>query len=103
MLVGLFLLKYIPMEIYGADILFDASGHIVGTCFILYVFYFFIDQNKNWRTPFFIFSFAVLMVISFQRIEANAHNDFGLLLGFLVSIISISIPNWRELKRKINF
>ena len=103
MLIGLFLFKWYPMLVYGENILFDASTHIVFASFVLYILYFFIDQNKQWRIPFFIFSFFVLIVISFQRIYENAHNDIGILIGFLISLISIAIPNWKSIKNKIYF
>lgn len=103
MFIGLILLKFIPMNIYGNDILFDASGHLVTASFVLYFLYFFIDQNKSWRTPYFVFSFAVLTIVSLQRIEANAHNDVGLLLGLLVAVVSIGITHWKQLKRRIKF
>lgn len=103
MIIGLYIFKWYPMAIYGKDILFDSSAHIVFASFILYFLYFFIDQNKSWRVPFFIFSFSVLMVISFQRIYENAHNDVGLLLGFVIALISIAIPNWDRIGKKIEF
>ncbi len=103
MLIGLFLFKFYPMSIYGKDILFDSSAHIVFASFILYILYFFIDQNKQWSVPFFVFSFFVLVVISFQRIYENAHNDIGILIGFLIALISIAIPNWKLIRNKIDF
>lgn len=103
MLLGLALLKYLPMYIFGEDILFDASQHIVVASFVLYFVYFFIDQNEKWKIPYFILCFVVLTVISIQRILANAHNDVGLLLGALISIIAIAIPRWGELNKKIKF
>lgn len=63
--VGLLLFKYLPMSMWGRDILFDASGHIAGAMFVLYVLWFFIDQNRQWRTPFFIFAGVVLIVFAF--------------------------------------
>ena len=36
-LIGLVILKYIPMDIFGEGILFDASAHIVISMFILYI------------------------------------------------------------------
>ncbi len=103
MAVGLILLKWIPMEIYGRNILSDASMHITIACFILYIIYFFIDQNKSWRIPYLLFAFMVLIIISVQRIFANAHNDVGLLGGFLISIIAILLPRWGELKKYFKF
>ncbi len=103
MIIGLYLFKLYPMSLYGKDIIFDSSAHIVLASFILYIIYFFIDQNKSWRIPFFIFSFAVLVIISFQRIYVNAHNDVGLLLGLVIAVISIAIPQWEKIKKKIKF
>jgi|SRR3989344_6571384 len=102
-LIGLYIFKWYPMQLYGKDILFDASAHIAFAAFVLYTGYFFIDQNKNWRIPYFIFSFAVLTIIALQRIQANAHNDIGLLLGFIIATISIALPHWKSLKNKLRF
>jgi|SRR3989344_3336873 len=101
--VGLILLKYIPMYIYGEDILFDASAHIAWMIFFLYVIWFFIDQDKSWRIPFLILSAGILTVISIQRILTNNHNLYGLFLGFLIGIIGIGISQWRVIKNKIDF
>ena len=38
MILGLILLKYIPMYIWGKNILFDASAHLTITFFIIYAF-----------------------------------------------------------------
>ncbi len=103
MLILLALLKYLPMNVYGENILFDASAHIALACYILYFIWFFIDQNKSWRIPYFIFSLAVLIVISVYRIIDFKHNDVGLILGFLVGIVSILIPRWKEVKKKLDF
>ena len=74
-LVGLILLKFIPMFLFGNNILYDASAHIALAVLVLYILWFFIDQNKNWRIPFFIFAFMVLTIISLQRIVNYSHND----------------------------
>jgi membrane protein CcdC involved in cytochrome C biogenesis len=103
MAIGLILFKFIPMGVYGENILFDASMHIVIASFILYLVYFFIDENKNWRLPYLIFCFFVLAIISLQRIVSDAHSDIGLLLGVLISAISIIIPNWNYYKNRIKF
>jgi len=103
MTIGLLLFKFIPMKLFGKDILFDASMHITIACFVLYIIYFFIDENKNWRIPYFILAFAVLVVIAVQRVISNAHNDIGLLAGLLISIISIIIPRWNEFGRRVKF
>ena len=103
MAVGIFFLKFIPMQVWGRQILFDASAHITIASFILYSLWFFIDQNTSWRVPFFLLSLLVLTVISFQRIEANAHNDTGLLLGLVISLLSIYIAERKSLNGKFRF
>lgn len=100
---GLLLLKYLPMAIWGKDILFDASGHIASATLALYMLWFFVDQNKQWRIPFFIFAAMVLIVISLQRIVDNAHNDAGLLLGLMLGIIAIGASRWRIIKKRLRF
>jgi len=103
MMVGLFLLKYLPMSFFGKDILFDASFHITSACLVLYIIYLFLDGNKKWRIPYFVFSLVVLTIISIQRILVNAHNDIGLLLGFVLSVFAIVFPRWKELGGKIKW
>ncbi len=103
MVIGLILFKYIPMQIYGKDILFDASSHIVGTSFGLYIIWFFIDQNKSWRIPYFIFSACFLTIIAIQRIIAQKHNEIGIVLGLTISAIAIVIPRWKEIWKRIEF
>jgi hypothetical protein len=102
-LIGLVLLKYLPMWLYGSGILFDASAHIAIAIFILYFFWFFIDQNKNWRIPYFIFAFMVLTIISVQRIISNNHNDIGLLMGLVLGLVSIGVAEWKRIKNKFDF
>lgn len=101
--IGLILLKYIPMYLFGKRILFDASLHFTLATFCLYILFFFIDQNKKWRIPYFIFSIGVLTTISIHRIIANQHNGIGILLGFLISTIAIIIPRWKQIKKKLKF
>jgi hypothetical protein len=103
MSLGLFLLKFVPMQIWGDEILFDASFHITIASFILYIIWFFVDQNRTWKTPFFLLVILVFSVISFQRIEANAHNDIGLFLGLIISAISIYFSNTKIKKGKLKF
>lgn len=103
MFFGLILFKLIPMQIWGKDILFDSSAHITIACFVLYVVWFFIDQEYKWRTAFFIFCLLVLAIISFQRIYINAHNDIGLLGGLILSIIAIRYAEYPKIKGKIDF
>lgn len=103
MTVGLILLKLIPMRIFGQEILFDASMHLTTLIFALYILYFFIDQNKNWRIPFFIIATGLLVVLSIQRIVAEKHDEIGLLLGLIISAIAIAIPRCKEIKNKLRF
>lgn len=101
--VGLLIFKYLPMRIWGKDILFDASAHIATAIFVLYILWFFVDQNKTWRIPYLIFAFLVLAIISLQRIITFAHNDVGLLLGLILGIVAIAISQWRRIKGKLDF
>jgi hypothetical protein len=99
MAIGLFLFKFIPMKIWGKDILFDASMHITLAIFCLYIVWFFIDQNKGWQIPYFIFGAVVITIISLQRIISNAHNDVGLLMGVIISTIGILIAEGDIIKK----
>ena len=103
MIVGLLIFKLLPMEIFGKDIKFDASAHITIAMFCLYFIWFFIDQNKSWRTIYFIFSLAVISIISIQRILVDAHNDVGLLLGLLLSLFAITSSQVKYFKNKFKF
>jgi membrane-associated phospholipid phosphatase len=103
MFFGLILLKLIPMEIYGKDIKFDASAHITIVMFLLYFIWFFIDQNKSWRTIYFVFSLAVISIVSIQRILVDAHNDIGLLGGLLLSLVAIVYSQRKYFKNKFKF
>lgn len=100
---GIFLFKLIPMQIFGEHILFDASFHLSTAIFILYIFWFFVDQNKKWRTIYFFFSMLILAIIAFQRILTNNHNDFGLLLGLVIGALGIGIAEIKQLKGKLKF
>lgn len=103
MIIGLIFFKLIPMQLFGDDITFDASAHITIAMLVLYFIWFWIDQNKSWRIPFFIFALVVLSIISIQRILMNAHDDFGLLAGFLLSLISIGYAQAKHFKNKFKF
>ncbi len=103
MALGLLLFKYIPMQIWGDEILFDSSAHITIAIFILYTLWFFIDQKKSWHIPFFLFSFLVLAVVSMQRILDNAHNDIGLLGGLVISVSAIIYSQFSKFKRELSF
>ena len=103
MAIGLVIFKYIPMAIFGKDILFDASSHVVWTCFGLYFIYFFIDQNKSWRMPYFIFAAIVVIIVSIQRIIVGEHNEVGIFLALAISAIAIILPRWSEVINKLRF
>jgi hypothetical protein len=102
-LVGLILLKFIPMFVFGDNILYDASAHIAVAVLVLYILWFFVDQNKSWRIPYFVFAFMVLTIISLQRIVNYSHNDIGLLLGFILGVLGIGIAEWKKIKNKLRF
>ena len=102
-IIGLVLLKFVPMELYGKDILFDASMHISVGIFFLYVLWYFIDQNVKWRIPYLVFSLVVVLIIAVQRLLVNAHNDVGLLAGALVALFSIVVSRWNYFKNKFSF
>jgi len=101
--IGLLIFKYIPMYLYGKNILFDASSHIAWTGFGLYFLWFFIDQNKNWRIPYFILSAIILIFMAIQRVIASQHNEIGIILGFFVIGLAIIIPRFKEFKMKLKF
>jgi hypothetical protein len=103
MILGLLIFKLVPMEIFGRDIKFDASAHITTTIFCLYVLWFYIDQNKSWRTPYFILSLVIISIVSIQRIMINAHNDIGLLGGLVISFVAIVYSQKKYFKDKFKF
>ena len=103
MFVGAVFFKYIPMSLFGDEILYDASAHIISTVFILYVLWYFVDQNVKWRIPYFVFCSVVLAVVGFQRIFVNAHNSFGVLLGLVISLLGIVISRWDYFRGKFEF
>jgi hypothetical protein len=101
--IGLILFKYIPMQIYGENILFDASSHIIWTSWGLYVVWFFIDQKKSWRVPYFSLCAVILIIMGIQRIIAGEHNEVGIMLGLAIAGLAIAIPRWKEFKEGIKF
>jgi hypothetical protein len=103
MIIGLILFKYLPMYLYGKDILFDASSHVIWTSWGLYVVWFFVDQKKSWRIPYFIFAAAVLIIMSIQRIIAGAHNEVGVVLGLAIAGLAIVLPRWEEFRKGVRF
>jgi hypothetical protein len=102
-IIGMILFKYIPMHLYGEDILYDASNHVVWTCWGLYVAWFFIDQKKSWRIPYFIIAGGIVIVMSIQRIYAQQHNEIGVMLALVIAAIAIIIPRWKEFEKEIKF
>lgn len=103
MIVGLALFKYIPMYLLDNNILYDASYHVVFIILALYILWFFIDQKKSWRIPYFIFAGALIIIVSIQRIIVNEHNEVGIILALLIGFVSIVIPRWKEFKGGIKF
>ncbi len=103
MALGLFLFKYLPMHIWGEDILYDASFHITATIWTLFVLWYFIDQNPRWRMPYLAVALAVVFIVAIQRIIFDAHNDVGLLMGLGISIIAIVVARWDYFKGKFEF
>ncbi len=100
MVIGILIFKTLPMYLYGKDILFDASRHVIATSFGLYfLYYLFLQNREELKIPFFIFSSMILGVIAIQRIIAGEHNEYGILLGFFVAGISILVPIWNKLGR----
>lgn len=97
MIIGILVFKTLPMYLYGDNILFDASRHIIVLSWSLYFLYYLIIQNKeNWKLNYIIFSSMILGVIAVQRIIAGQHNEYGVLLGFAVAGFSIFAPLWLE-------
>jgi hypothetical protein len=101
--IGLILFKYIPMYLYGEEILYDASSHVIWTSWGLYVLWFFVDQKKSWRIPYFIFAGGILIIMSIQRIIANEHNEVGVIVGLAIAGIAIVAPRWKEFRKEVNF
>ena len=99
MTIGILLFKILPEYLYGKEILFDASRHVVVLSFGLYFLYYFIQKRENWKIPYFIFSSMVLGVIAIHRFLEGAHNEYGVLMGFAIAGISIFFPLWLEEKR----
>src|SRR3989344_1835741 len=101
--IGLGLFKYLPMYVYGKDILFDASSHMIWTSWGLYVIWFFVDQNKKLRIPYLIFSAVVLTIMGIQRIISHNHNEVGVMLGLGIAGIAIIIPRLKEFLKGVKF
>lgn len=90
-----FLFKVIPMKLFGEDILFDASLHIMATSFILFLFWDLVFEKWKHRVIYIGFSFIVLAIVGIHRIVYLKHNLFGLTLGLGLSIISIYLIETR--------
>ena len=103
MLFGLLIFKFLPMRIFGEEILFDASMHITTVIFVLYVFWYFVDQDKNLRIVYLFLAFMILVIVSVQRIYSDAHNDVGLLAGLVISLTSIIFSRWKYFNGKFSF
>ncbi|MGY4884848.1 MAG: hypothetical protein ACP5NZ_04695 [Nanobdellota archaeon] len=101
--VGLIIFKYLPMYLYGEDILYDLSSHVIWTIWGLYIVWFFIDQKKSWRIPYFILAGAVVIIMSIQRIIARQHNEIGVILAIVVGGLAIVVPRWKELTKGVEF
>jgi len=101
--VGIVFFKLLPMMIWGDMIKYDVSFHIIVTILVLYVLWFFIDQNPTWRVPFFMVSSVIIIVVAVQRLLVDAHNDIGILFTFVISIVALSSAEWRDIKDKLSF
>lgn len=99
--IGLILMKYIPMSIYGEYILFDASSHMAWSIFGLYfIWIFLIESKKEFRIPYIIISTIALIIMAIQRIISHNHNALGVTLGIIIGILAIIIPRFNEIDMK---
>jgi hypothetical protein len=103
MIFGLILFKYIPMYIYGNNILYDASSHIIWTSWGLYVLWLLISPKRFWKAIYFIIAGAVIVIMAIQRINVGAHNILGVVLGLAIAAIAIEIPRWNEFSGGVKF
>ncbi len=95
---GLILFKLIPMLIWGKNILFDASMHVIIASLILYIVYLPIEHNKHLKFSYVLFSIIVLVFVGVQRYSVYEHNLFGIALGLLISFAGILIAKRFEKK-----
>ena len=102
-IIGLIIFKYLPMYLFDKNILYDASSHVLFIILALYILWFFIDQKKSWRIPYFVFAGALIIIISIQRIIAQKHNEVGIVLALIIGAFSILIPRWKEFMRGVKF
>lgn len=101
MTLGILVFKILPMYLFGEEILFDASRHVIILSFGLYFLYYLLIQGReNLKIPYFIFSSMILGVIAIQRIIAGEHNEYGILMGFAVGGVSVFAPLWNKLWRE---
>lgn len=103
MILGLIIFKYLPMYLFDKSILYDASSHVLFIILALYILWFFIDQKKSWRVPYFIFAGALIIIVSIQRIIAQKHNEVGIILALIIGAVSILIPRWKEFMGGVKF
>ncbi len=87
------------MDIWGENILFDASLHLTSTIFILYAVWLFIEGFEKFRKVYLILALLVVVVMSIQRIVAGEHNVFGLLLALVISLFGIVVSRRDYLER----
>ncbi len=103
MAVGLGLFKYAPMSIWGGAIQFDASFHITATIFLLYIIWYFIDQNPRWRLPFFILAASLVAIVALQRVIVEAHNELGILGALAISAAAIILSRPSYFFKRLSF
>tara|TARA_Y100000310_G_scaffold318270_1_gene372110 strand:+ start:238 stop:582 length:345 start_codon:yes stop_codon:yes gene_type:complete len=97
-IIGLILFKFIPMGLYEQEIEFDASFHMAGFVFLLYLGWMFV--KKEWRKYYLIFGGLILIGVGVQRINVSAHNVGGLVMGLLVSSVGIWLSRSRYFRKK---
>ena len=103
MAAGLLLFKAAPMYLWGSDITFDASFHIVFVVFALHVCWFFVDQVPVWRMPFLVVSTGVVVIVALHRIIEGAHDEFGVMLGLMVACTGVVAAHWPYFSGRLSF
>jgi len=96
MVIGSLLFKILPEYIYGKDILFDASRHVMTLALGLYFLYYFVQRKENWKLNYIIFSSGILCFMGVQRILSGEHNEYGVLIGYALAGIAVFLPLWLE-------
>ncbi len=100
MVIGSLVFKTLPEYLYGNDILFDASRHIMTLSLGLYFIYaIFIQKKENWKLNYVIFSAMLLGFMGVQRILSGEHNEYGVLLGYALAGLAVFVPLWKEERR----